>query len=402
MEDLRAADSLARPRRAVVLIALALVLLATSGGLYLWRSAANPIPSPSGLRGNAPALLSITSLSDREAWVTARGNSAYSSVLMHTTDGGVSWHQMFSVAGFGSLRFADQRRGVLLSWKPGADPTTSTPAVYSTDDAGGHWRAVTLPDVGAGSVGVPFFLDPDHGWVLVTRAQAPDDQFAQAATLWRTSDGGRHWEALIRVDGAHVFSNGVAATDQLLSVSFQDRDTGWIVGQGLAASAVVYLTQDGGRDWTPAQLPAGLPGPAREDLLYAADPAFSPNGRGVLPVIDRTINHTWVYQTSDRGSSWKEPHVAPGTALDISFVDGSVGWAVVGGVAWLTTDSGKSWLPTTGLPDSLQLAAIGPVSGSMAWAQGVGTDSLGANHWAMFRTTDAGLHWTQISSPNLP
>src|SRR5207245_7765373 len=103
-------DSAARAPRALALIALALLVLATSAGLYLWRSATNPVPGSPRPSGTAPALTGITSASDREAWVIVHDNLASRSVLLHTADGGASWRQMFSIEGFSSLRFVDARR----------------------------------------------------------------------------------------------------------------------------------------------------------------------------------------------------------------------------------------------------------------------------------------------------
>jgi hypothetical protein len=95
MDDLRALDSPARARRSLALIVLALIVLATSGGLYLRRSAAAPASGSPGLLRQAPTLVAITPLSDREAWVLAQDGASSTRVLLHTSDGGGSWRQMF-------------------------------------------------------------------------------------------------------------------------------------------------------------------------------------------------------------------------------------------------------------------------------------------------------------------
>ena len=126
------------------------------------------------------------------------------------------------IDGLGEVRFADSRTGVLLNWRLGADPLTSTPRVFSTSDGGLRWRAVTLPQLGAGFRGVPFFLDPDQGWLLATRPGSSRDR-AEEITLWHTVNGGRRWETLLSADAAHPVSHGVSGGDQLVAVSFQDR-----------------------------------------------------------------------------------------------------------------------------------------------------------------------------------
>jgi photosystem II stability/assembly factor-like uncharacterized protein len=406
MEEVRLEGPSARARRALALIAIALVALAGSAGVYLWRSKASPSPPKPAPLGSAPALVGLTPLSNREAWVILRDNAAPRSVLLHTADGGSSWRPMFSIDGFGSLRFTDARRGVLVSWRQGLQGQPLGPTqVFSTGDGGAHWRSGTLPDVGPGYAGIPFYLDPDHGWLLAARTRSPGDQSAQDVRLWRTVDGGRHWESLFSIDGSHPFSHGVSAADQLVSVSFQDRDIGWIVTQGTAASAVLYVTHDGGLEWQPVPLPAGLPGPAREDYLYLGDPVVSPSGRGVLPVVDRDTNRTWLFQTADGGRNWTNPYFSPGTGgLTIAFVDGSTGWATESAAIRMTADSGQSWLPGTTLPGGLLFGVVAPVSASAAWAQGVQFDpgSVAPARWAIFRTNDAGLHWARLAQPGLP
>jgi photosystem II stability/assembly factor-like uncharacterized protein len=406
MDEGRLDGSSARARRALALIAIALVALAGSAGVYLWRSKASASPPRSGAPSTAPVLVDLAPVSEREAWVIVRDNPVSRSVLLHTADGGGTWRAMFSIDGFGVLRFSDPRRGVLVSWRPGPNGQPQGPSqVFSTDDGGVHWRPGSVPEVGPGFAGLPFFLDPDHGWLLAARSRVPGDQSAQDVTLWRTVDGGRRWETLLGIDASHPYSHGVSGADQLVSVSFRDRDRGWIVTQGTAASAVIYTTRDGGREWEAVPLPAGLPGAAREDYLNTYDPVVSPDGRGVLPVVDRDANRTWLYQTLDGGRSWTNPYFSPGTGiLSVAFVDGSVGWATESNVTRVTSDSGQSWLTGTGLPGGLQFGVVAPVSASVAWVQGLKFDpgSVQPAHWVMFRTRDAGLHWTRLSEPGVP
>ncbi|MBJ7614818.1 MAG: hypothetical protein JF924_21220 [Candidatus Dormibacteraeota bacterium] len=400
MQEQRSGDRSAPSRRAVALIALALLALASSGGIYLWRSAAIPVTAPPRPFSGPPALVSVTPVSDREAWVVVHDSAASRSVLLHTGDGGASWRPSFSIEGFGTVQVVDGRRALLLGFRGGYQGRPSMPQVFSTDDAGEHWHALTLPEVGKSFRSVPFYLDADHGWLLATHSTVAGDQSPQEVALWRTLDGGRHWGSLVRIDGSHPTSPGISNADQLLSVSFQDGDTGWMATQGVAASAVLYATHDGGRGWQAVPLPAGPPGPAREDWLYVGSPVLSRDGRGVLPVVDRDVNRTWLYQTQDGGASWTNPYYSPGTGvLNVVFVDGSVGWANDSGAAWVTSDSGRSWLAATGLPGALQFGEVAPVSASVAWVQGVEVGSGGPARWAMFRTGDAGLHWTRVSQP---
>jgi prepilin-type processing-associated H-X9-DG protein len=403
MDALKPEVSPGRPKRALALISLALMMLAVTGGAYVWRGASSTDRAPAPNKAGGAELVDMASISEQEAWVIVHSVGAPESALFHTGDGGASWRRQLSIEGLGAVRFAASRTGVLVNWRLGADPRTSTPRVFSTDDGGTHWRSVTLPQLGPGSRGLPFFLDPDHGWLLATRPTSPGDQPPEV-NLWRTVNGGRRWEPLLNVDEAHPLSHGVSGGDQLVALSFQDRETGWIVTEGAAADSAVYASHDGGHQWTRVALPAGLPGAAPEDWVYVGIPAVRPDGRGVVPLVDRDASRIWLYQTPDGGLSWVNPEPAPGTGVvNVAFVDGSVGWASGSSAVWVSGDSGRTWLAATGLTGRFLFGVLAPASSSVAWVQGneLRAGSTTATAWSLFRTTDGGLHWTRVPAPSL-
>lgn len=392
-----------RARRAVALIALALVVMAASGAVYLWRSAAHPYNGPAPPATSLPVLVTMTATSDKAAWVLVHDSGGPESVLFHTEDGGASWRRQLSTTGLGVLQFADGRRGVLLNWPGARFETAGIPQVYRTDDAGANWRSLNMPRLAPGYSADPFFLDPDHAFVLATRPGVPGGELAQELTLWRTDDGGRRWEPLVNVDAAHLRDHGLSGADQLADVSFQDRDTGWIMGRGAAAATVVYVTHDGGRQWSRARLPVGAPGPAPQDWLYLGDPAVSAGGQGMMSVFDRDANQNWLLRTADGGDSWTSFIPAPTAGqLNVAMVDSAVGWAADGTGAWVTADSGRNWSKSEALPERLSLGMLAPVTASVAWAEGLAFEPRSMpTPWTLFRTSDAGKHWTRVAVPSL-
>jgi photosystem II stability/assembly factor-like uncharacterized protein len=403
MEELQHDVSAGRSKRALALIGLALVVLAVTAGSYLWRGASSKDGAPVPLKAGGTELVDMASISEQEAWVILHNAGAPESALFHTGDGGASWSRQLAIEGLGSVRFAASGTGVLLNWRLGADPRTSTPRVFSTDDGGIHWRPVGLPQLDVGIRGIPFFLDPDHGWLLAMRPGSAPDR-TDEITLWRTLNGGRGWEPLLKIDDAHPLSHGISAGDQLAAVAFQDRDNGWIVTQGAAASSAVYATRDGGREWTRVALPAGLPAAALEDWVYVGTPAVRADGRGVVPVVDRDANRTWLYETPDDGHTWTNPQPAPGTSVaDVVFVDGTVGWASGTSTVWVSGDSGRTWLSATGLAGNFVFGVLAPASSSVAWVQGIEVKGglTTGTAWSLFRTIDGGVHWTRVQAPKL-
>ena len=76
------------------------------------------------------------------------------------------------------------------------------------------------------------FVDPERGWAAGDRG-----------VIWRTSDGGRHWE---------LQASGVDC--RLESIYFTDSENGWAAGGSFqpysqATQGVLLRTRDGGRTW---------------------------------------------------------------------------------------------------------------------------------------------------------
>jgi photosystem II stability/assembly factor-like uncharacterized protein len=390
-----------RAKRALALIALGIVAIAGSAGTFLWRTATHPYNGPPPPSTSRPVLVTMTSTSERRAWLVVHDAGGPASYLFHTEDGGASWQRQLSINGVAALRFADGRRGVLLNYPLASEPVAIVPRVFSTADAGAHWHPVSMPRVSSDFNSAPFFLDPDHAWVLATHAASQDVQVVEDLALWRTLDGGRRWEQMVAVDAAHPLDHGVSGKDHISHVSFLDRDTGWMVTQGVAASSVVYVTHDGGRQWTRTAIPIAPSGLKGEDWLYLGDPVVSRGGQGMMSVLDRDANRVWVLRTADGGDSWANPQPVPAAGtLKLAFVDRSVAWIATGDRAWVTADSGQSWIKGNALPGGMALGQVAPVNSSVAWVQGMQVASE-PFPWTLFRTRDSGQHWTRVTPPSL-
>jgi photosystem II stability/assembly factor-like uncharacterized protein len=392
-----------RAKRAIALIGLALLALAASGGLYLSRSAGHASKPPAPRAPGRPVLVSMTAISERQAWVVVHDSGGPDSFLFHTEDGGAHWRRQLSIVGVGRVRFADDRRGVLLNYPVGSPPEESTPRAFVTFDAGAAWRPASMPRLASGFNAVPFFLDPYVGWVLGTRAVPYGSAITEEITLLRTTDGGRHWEELLDLGSRNPSDHGVSVADYIAGLKFQDQDTGWMVTWGAASSSAVYVTHDGGRNWTRTTIAPALASLGRLDWLYLGEPSVSGDGKGMMSVFDRDANQMWVLRTGDGGGSWKGLQAVPTFGpLNLAFVDGSAGWAANGLGAWVTADSGASWLRSSALPGGMALGDVAPVDASVAWAEGLKYgDQSNPIPWALYRTVDGGRHWTPTSAPSL-
>jgi len=192
------------------------------------------------------------------------------------------------------------------------------------------------------SVQQVLFLSASLGWVVTGDVTA--------SSLFRTTDGGRHWQRQL---------DGVAG--QGWALRFFDARRGVVFGANQTGVAV-WRTGDGGQRWTRAKLPSAT-APA---LVSFADPDHgwclvsleAPGFLAAGPVVDRMDFS--LFRTVDGGVTWREvlatnrsqPVVSglgdDGVKTWIWFRDADVGW--IGqinpgalGVVYATSDGGSDW-----------------------------------------------------------
>ncbi|MCA1593179.1 MAG: hypothetical protein LC754_11115 [Acidobacteria bacterium] len=190
-------------------------IFSTKDGGRTWRASVRFPASAFG--GAEPELYSVRFTSKKKGWVVgsvSRGETVLDSLVLRTTDGGVSWQRQF-VPPRGELIHLDfdgDKRGWIVG---GAG------VILHTKDGGETWQAqfsktpATLYHVD--------FEDDEQGWAVGERG-----------TILRTVNGGDNWKPV---------STPVRST--LLSVKFVNDTQGWAVGRGGA----ILRTEDGGLTW---------------------------------------------------------------------------------------------------------------------------------------------------------
>ena len=279
------------------------VVIATSDGGATWRE--EPLRTASSFDG-------VASVDPAHCWVVGEMlvDGAQSSVIYATSDGGATWAPQLTgfPTALTALAFSDAAHGLAVG---------SSGTILSTSNGGADWVTHLLgSDEDLVDVAFP---DTLHGWT-VSATSSPGGEVSGA--IFATGDGGLTW---------HTEVSGVTAG--FTGVSFPDATHGWAVTR----SGRLYLTEDGGANWTVGQIP----------------------GNGV-PI------------------------------EDIAFPDAAHGWAVggapsqspwLGTIVWATSDGGDSWRLQThtgteevdvavAFADSLHGCAVGPMSDLMTTANG--------------------------------
>lgn len=240
-----------------------------------------------------------------------------------------------------------------LQWKP----TNAPPASSRTDDI--------------------WFLDSSTGWAVNSNGQ-----------ILFTADGGATWEQQFH------------SPAYLRCVGFANKTTGWV--GTLTASARLYQTSDGGKNWIivqnlPAVAPSAICGLSvvNESIIYASGTNYPNRPPRMMKSVDG--GKTW--------TGWEMSQHAS-LLVDTFFTDAERGW-VVGGkadvpnptrsdvkpVVLFTEDGGKTWINrVANLQNELPF-------GEWGWKiqfldESVGFISLeNFQAGAILKTTDGGLTW---------
>jgi photosystem II stability/assembly factor-like uncharacterized protein len=290
------------------------------------------------------------------------------------------------VAALAAVRVTPQSSGVTarlrgvsavsssVAWASGAGGT-----ILRTVDGGRTWQPRPIPatekadfrDVDAFSDRVAYVLSIGSG---------------ESSRIYKTIDGGDHWDLQFANTDPKVFLDAMAFADATHGVAFSDSVDG----------AFVVLTTSDGRRWTrvPAdRLPAALPG----------EGAFAASGSNIAMVgrdgiwIGTTASR--VLRSLDGGRTWTvvTTPLATGTAtgiFSISFRDRDHGIVVGGNYqkepdaidnAAVTADGGSTWTLVKGL---------GGFRSAVAWLSGPANALMALGPTGIDLSRDDGRTWT--------
>jgi photosystem II stability/assembly factor-like uncharacterized protein len=321
-----------------------------SGAQWQWQ---NPKP-----QGNT--LTAMSFVDANTGWAVGTGGFYGSAVIMHTTDGGMTWEAQDSGAEYAlhDVCFIDGNNG----WAVGTQTT-----ILKTTDGGNTWTSnYDAPRLPSALTGV-CFVDAQTGWAVGWAAAA-----SGGPVIWHTDDGGETWDY-------QVYNSTFLMGKH--SVCFIDSLKGWI-----AWGNKIIHTMDGGSTW--------------EDQVTNTQ-----NNLQNIFFIDS--NYGWavgesgtVFFTTNGGELWdtSTDTVLVGTILSgVSFIDSYTGWAagyydddLMNGVIFKTTDGGLSWEKQLINPDTKALLCLTFENGCGGFAAG--------NQGEMLKAVNNGEDWYEIYS----
>ncbi len=224
--------------------------------------------------------------------------------LWKTTNQGTTWTPIFdhqSVSTFGDLAIAPSDPDVVWAGTGEQQNRQSTSwgdGVYRSIDGGRTWTHLGLEETRHIARVLVHPDDSDMAWVA-----APGNLWRPSPErgVFRTRDGGRTWEHVLRVDtltGAIDLALDPSDPEVLYAATYQRLRRAWGFNGGGPGSGI-WKSTDGGESWR--RLTAGLP----EGDLGRIGLAASPADPSVLYATVEHASEGGTYRSDDAGGTWR-------------------------------------------------------------------------------------------------
>jgi photosystem II stability/assembly factor-like uncharacterized protein len=302
--------------------------------------------------GSKASLRGLSAATPQIVWASGAGGA-----YLVTEDGGQHW-KAGTVAGAEALDFrdvhaVDRQTAYLLASGEG-----DKSRIYKSIDGGAHWELqLTNPDAKG-------FLDALAFWDA-RRGIAMGDPVGGRFSIFTTEDGGEHWRREI---GPAALANEGAFAASGTCLVVRGTNDAWFASGGTGA-ARVFHSADGGRTWTASSAPIRNDAPSAGVFSLAfqdAEHGVAVGGDYAKPgEAERNIA-----VTADGGRSWSAPKGAPpaGFRSAAIWVQAGKFWIAVGTSGADISNDGQSWKPF----DSGSFNAVAFAADGSGWAAGAG------------------------------
>jgi photosystem II stability/assembly factor-like uncharacterized protein len=231
---------------------------------------------------------------------------AASGGVFKSVDGGHAWTPVFDsqpVAAIGALAVAPSNPSIVWAGTGEAwairDVDVMGNGIYKSIDAGRTWQHMGLDETGRIGRIVVHPSNPDIVYACALgRMTGPQ----QDRGVYRTRDGGAHWDRILFVDentGCSGLTMDAHNPEKLFAGTWQAEMHTYGEYSGGPGSGV-YVTRDGGDHWTRLTSP-GLP----RSPLGKIDVAVAPSNSDRVYALIQTANQGSMWRSDDGGVNWR-------------------------------------------------------------------------------------------------
>jgi len=231
---------------------------------------------------------------------------AASGGVWKTTDGGIRWSPVsdsMPVAAIGALAVAPSDPSIVWAGTGEAwairDSDVIGDGIYKSMDAGKTWTHAGLDETGRIGRIIVHPTNPDIVFACAAgRITGPQPERG----VFRTTDGGQHWDRVLFVDektGCSGLAIDAKNPRTLFAATWQVEMHPWAMLSGGAGSGI-YVSHDGGSKWTKVEA-AGLP----RSPLGKIDLAVAPSDSNRVYALIQTKDQGSVWRSDDGGASWR-------------------------------------------------------------------------------------------------
>ncbi len=223
-----------------------------------------------------------------------------------TTSGGASWQPIFDREGSFSIGWItlDPKNPNVVWVGTGERNSQRSVAygdgVYKSEDGGKSWKNMGLKN--SEHIG-RIVINPDNPDIVYVAAQGPLWTPGGDRGLYKTSDGGKTWEQVLKI------SENTGVTDVVIdprnpnvviASSYQRRRTFFTLIDG-GPEAAIHRSTDGGKTWT--KVNTGLPS---EELGRIGLSIAKSNPDIVYANVEAANRKGGIYRSSDNGVTWEK------------------------------------------------------------------------------------------------
>ncbi|MCH8252201.1 MAG: glycosyl hydrolase [Planctomycetes bacterium] len=172
--------------------------------------------------------------------------------------------------------------------------------VYRTRDGGAHWENMGLKE--SEHIGM-IAIDPRDSDTVYVAAQGPLWRSGGDRGLYKTSDGGKTWDRVLHISddtGVNEVHMDPRDPDVLYASSYQRRRRVWTLINGGPESAI-YKSTDAGATWR--KLTHGIPGVDKGRIGMCISPA---NPDVVYAIIEAADGKGGFFRSTNRGETWEK------------------------------------------------------------------------------------------------